>query len=354
MKLVTIVGARPEFIKAGPLSLALERHGINEIVVHTGQHYDKNMSEVFFEELGLQPPAYTMVVRPGSHNAQTAGMLEGLDEIVQKEDPDAILVYGDTNSTLAGGLTAAKGRAILVHVEAGLRSFNREMPEEINRIIVDHISDLLMVPTETARENLEREGITEGVFVTGDVQRDAIDFWSQVPSKEIDALDLPETYLGATVHRAGTVDSKVRLMDVIEALNSLTAPVIFPTHPRTRVAMQSYGMAFDHYPNIRFIEPIGFIEMIGLMKSARAILTDSGGIQKEAYLLEVPCITLREETEWVETMEFGWNTVVGTDKQAIIEAESDLKSPTEHPDYYGDGHASDRIAEAILTAWNKE
>lgn len=349
MRVFTVVGARPQFIKAGPVSRALEARGIQEKLVHTGQHYDLNMSDIFFEALGLKKPDFHLGIGSGTHGKQTGAMLEAIERILFDETPDALLVYGDTNSTLAGALAAAKLHIPVVHVEAGLRSFNRKMPEETNRVLTDHISTLLFCPTEVAVRHLSNEGITSGVHMVGDVMKDALDYWKARGAQGGEILEelntVPEAYYLATVHRAENVDSPERLSAILEAFSQLDRPVILPIHPRTRHTLETRDQSLPR--NVKAIDPVGYLEMLELESNARALLTDSGGVQKEAYMLGVPCITLRDETEWVETVDAGWNTLVGASKSAILKATQRIHSSKERPDLYGDGHASDRIADVI-------
>jgi UDP-N-acetylglucosamine 2-epimerase len=352
MKILTIVGARPQFIKAAPVCQELKARGYSEYLVHTGQHYDYEMSQAFFEELNIKPPDINLGVGSGSHAKQTGEMLIGIEEAIKRQHPDWVLVYGDTNSTQAGALAAAKIPVPIAHIEAGLRSFNRSMPEEINRIVVDHISDLLLCPSEIAVRNLAAEGITRGVHMVGDVMHDALRWavaCAQKKSNILEELGLQTgAYLLATIHRAGNTDNPERLRRILTALGQLAQrePVVFPVHPRTRNMIDSLGFE-SKFPGVRFLPPCSYINMVRLEQSARVILTDSGGIQKEAYWLSVPCVTLREETEWVETVETGWNQVVGTDTGRIIKAALHLPQPEAHPLLYGDGQAASRCVEAL-------
>ncbi|MDW8234486.1 MAG: UDP-N-acetylglucosamine 2-epimerase (non-hydrolyzing), partial [Roseiflexaceae bacterium] len=310
MNIVTIVGARPQFIKAAAVSRVLRlRH--REVLVHTGQHYDANMSAVFFDELGIPPPDVNLAVGSASHGAQTGAMLAKIEEVLLAECPDWVLVYGDTNSTLAGALAAAKLHIPVAHVEAGLRSFNRAMPEEINRVLTDHISDLLLCPSETAVENLAREGITRGVVLIGDVMADALRLAvERADDSVLESSGVQQgSYALATVHRAENTDDPLRLQGILTGLTLLDMPVIFPAHPRARRAIAALG--WTPPAHMRLIDPVGYLNMIALMRGARVVLTDSGGVQKEAYWLGVPCVTLRDETEWVETVTCGWNTLAG-------------------------------------------
>jgi len=354
MRIVSIVGARPQFIKAAPVSRAL-RQSHEEILVHSGQHYDAAMSDVFFEQLGLPQPDRELGIGSGPHGQQTGAMLSAIEELLLDVGPDAVLVYGDTNTTLAGGLAAAKLTIPVVHVEAGLRSFNRAMPEEINRVVVDHLSALLFCPTQVAADNLAAEGIREGVHVVGDVMMDTLRLFAET-SLAADTRAafgvMPGDYFLATVHRAGNTDDPASLAALIDGFSRVGAPVLWPVHPRTRARLAEFGMeaAVAVSGNIRVLDPLPYLETITLLRSARALLTDSGGMQKEAYFFGVPCVTLREETEWVETVDLGWNTLVGTDPALIAEAAAAAARPAERPPVYGDGHAADRIAD-VIGAW---
>ncbi len=348
MKVVSVVGARPQFIKAAAVSRVLRRRH-EEVLLHTGQHYDDLMSDVFFRELDLPRPDVNLGVGSASHGRQTGEMLIGIERVLQEERPDRVLIYGDTNSTLAGALAAAKLGIPLAHVEAGLRSFNRTMPEEINRVVADRLSDFLFCPTRTAVENLAREGITSGVHLVGDVMYDIL-LWS-LPLAErrsgiLERLGVvPGTYLLATVHRAGNTDIRENLAAIVAGLNATGEPVVFPLHPRTRLALDRWGIVPTE--NVRLIEPVGYLDMLVLEKNARLILTDSGGVQKEAYWLGVPCLTLREETEWVETVEAGWNILVGTSVERLIEAVHTFHPRGDRPAFFGDGRAGEKIVEAL-------
>lgn len=319
--IVSIVGARPQFIKLAPLSKELRKLGFNEVIVHTGQHYDENMSDLFFKELEIPEPDYNLGIGSGSHGNQTGRMLIAIEEVLSKEKPDLVIVYGDTNSTLAGALCASKLHIKLAHVEAGLRSFNKDMPEEVNRIVADHLSDILFCPTETAVENLKREGITEGTYLVGDIMFDALMYFSKISeakSKILERLNLkPKEYYLATIHRAENTDNYERLKSILEALAELDLLVVFPIHPRTQNRIKDYNLEYL-LKEFFVIEPVGYLDMLQLEKHAKAILTDSGGVQKEAFWLRVPCITLRDETEWVETVRYGWNRLVGADKDKIL------------------------------------
>ena len=351
MRVISVVGARPQFIKAAPLSRALrERH--EEILVHSGQHYDYAMSDVFFEQLGIPSPDYNLAVGSASHGRQTGEMLGMLEELFAEKLPDVVVVYGDTNTTLAAGLAAAKLGIPVAHIEAGLRSYNRSMPEEINRVVVDHVSDLLFCPTKAAVTNLAEEGVTRGVHLVGDVMLDTARFFAErsANSGEVARFGVdPGDYYLATVHRAGNSDDPERLASIIRAFARLDRPVLWAVHPRTEKNIEAFGLEglVSSARNVRTVPPASYVETISLLRGAVALLTDSGGMQKEAYFFSVPCITLREETEWVETVELGWNRLVGADEPRIVAATKDLTMPTEHPDVYGDGHAAQAIVSAL-------
>ena len=349
MKVLSVIGARPQFIKASPLCRALrERH--HEVLVHTGQHYDHGLSDIFFDELGIPAPDYHLGVGSGAHGSQTGAMLGALEAVLQKESPDVVLVYGDTNSTLAGALAAAKLHIPVAHVEAGLRSFNRAMPEEINRVVADHLSTWLFVPSEAAVGHLRREGITAGVHVVGDVMIDAMNLHRERAQARSGVLGQFGVEAGrynvATVHRAENTDASDRLRAIFDALGRLERPVLLPLHPRTRKRVDELGIAVA--PNIRVLEPLGYLDMIAVLSSAACLLTDSGGMQKEAYYVGVPCVTMRDETEWVETVEVGWNAVVGADADRIVgavRAHSGAGRP--RPPLYGDGNTARRIVDIL-------
>jgi len=342
MKVLSVVGARPQFVKCAPVSREV-RKVHEEVLVHTGQHYDYLLSEVFFRDLGIPAPDYHLEIGSGSHGVQTGRMLAAIEEVIGKEKPDLVLVYGDTNSTLAGALAAAKVHVPVAHVEAGLRSFDRRMPEEVNRVLTDHCSDILFCPTATAVANLAAEGVTAGVHLTGDVMVDALR--ENLPlAEERSTVDLPATgYFLATVHRASNTDDPAALRAIMEAFSRLEVPVVFPVHPRTQKKLAGYGIT--PAANVRVVEPLPYFDMLALLSGARAVLTDSGGVQKEAYILKVPCVTLRENTEWVETIEDGWNVLVGADTNRIVaEADAAGGARRRHSARFGDGHAAERIA----------
>jgi UDP-GlcNAc3NAcA epimerase len=360
MKILTIIGARPQFIKAAPVSRELRKRHV-EVLVHTGQHYDDNMSAVFFKELDIPAPDFNLEVGSGPHGRQTGAMLAGIEDILLERRPDRVLIYGDTNSTLAGALAAAKLQMPVCHIEAGLRSFNRRMPEEVNRVVADHLSDLLLCPSRTAMDNLAAEGILRGVHVVGDVMADALAGAverAQGRSRIRERLGLSEkAYLLATVHRPENADDPGRLRSILTAFARLDEPVVFPVHPRTRGRLAALGFGGsapgpDNHKgnNIRYIDPLGYLDMVRLEQSARMILTDSGGIQKEAYWLGVPCITLRDETEWVETVRTGWNIVTGADSARIVAAVQSWTPPATHPALYGDAQAAARCVERLELA----
>jgi UDP-GlcNAc3NAcA epimerase len=349
VRFASIVGARPQFIKLAPVSCAL-RQQHEEIIIHTGQHYDYEMSALFFDELAIPAPDYHLGVGSGLHGVQTGRMLEAIEQVLMQEHPDWVIVYGDTNSTLAGALAAAKLHIPVAHVEAGLRSFNRTMPEEINRVVTDHLSDRLFCPTETARRHANNEGITQGIEVVGDVMYDIL--LQVLPKLDARAEALlpalhvvPQSYVLITVHRPANSDDPVAMRAIVQALNRLEMPVIFPVHPRTRACLKRYQITWkDH---VRVIEPVGYFDMLALEKAAYRILTDSGGVQKEAFFLGVPCVTLREETEWPETVDAGWNVLVGHWCHAITEGVyRPMPEPPQH-NPFGVGDAAICIARSF-------
>jgi UDP-GlcNAc3NAcA epimerase len=351
VKILTVVGNRPQFIKAAAISGLLREHH-REILVHTGQHYDDSLSRVFFAELGLARPDRELGIGGGSNTGQTARMLAALEPLLLELAPDAVLVYGDTNSTLAGALAAAQASVAVVHVEAGMRSFDRAMPEELNRVLTDHLSALLLCSSDTAAANLEAESVTGRVAVVGDVMVDVA--MRRQPSARADERTPAEhhvragEYLLLTAHRAGNVDDPARLRALVELVAALPGPVVFPLHPRTRARLLDAGLAgeLERIDGVRLSEPLGYVEFSALLCQARAVLTDSGGVQKEAYLAGVPCVTLRANTEWVETVAAGWNTLVDLDAAAALAALA-AQPPSERPALYGDGRAAERCVRAI-------
>jgi UDP-N-acetylglucosamine 2-epimerase len=347
MKIISVVGARPQFIKCAPVSRAVRKMA-EEIVIHTGQHYDVNLSKSFFDDLHIPAPDYNLGVGSGTHGYQTGAMLKGIEDILLVEHPDTVLVYGDTNSTVAGALAAAKLHIPLAHIEAGLRSYNKDMPEEINRVVTDHCSDLLFCPTKTAVFNLKKENISQGVHLVGDVMYDAllynIELAQQSPILQQLHLE-PKTFVLATLHRASNTDNGDALTRIMTGLSHLDYTVVFPVHPRTRKALKTFGISPGK--NIFVTEPVGYLDFLKLESEAAAIVTDSGGIQKEAYILRIPCITVRKETEWVETVEDGWNTLVGTDTDLIMRTVQEFRPKKEQRQLFGDGTAAQKIAHIL-------
>lgn len=363
MEIVTVVGARPQFIKAAPVSKALENHGINEVLVHTGQHFDAGMSDVFFKELGMAPPDYFLGVGGKSHGAMTGQMLEKIEEILIDQSPDALLIYGDTNSTLAGALAASKLLIPVVHIEAGLRSFNKKMPEEQNRICADHLSARLLCTGQTAVDQLAQEGITKGVEIVGDVMVDAqnytVNLISSQKSEHLESIreELQgQEYVLMTLHRQENTDNVSRLSKIVEGISKLDLQVVLPLHPRTKNVMEREGLAFGS--NIKLIDPVGYVTMTGLLGGASFVITDSGGLQKEAYWMKKPCITLRDETEWVETLEGGWNMLVNVEEADLAKTLGNTRDQGVYQEgLYGDGFASERCAQsisALIKDWAKK
>lgn len=352
---VTIVGARPQFIKAAMVQRAIRADGrVRETLIHTGQHYDSNMSDVFFDELGIEPPTHNLGIGSGAHGAQTGRMLEAIEDVLEQERPDVVIVYGDTNSTLAGVLAASKLHVPVAHVEAGLRSFNRRMPEEVNRIVADHISDILFAPTATAVANLVAEGVpTERVLHVGDVMYDAALHFGAVARQRHDLATRAvseKRYAVCTVHRQENTDDASRLTSILTALQRIRErmPVVMPMHPRARQAVSTHGL--EHLlAGITCTEPLSYLQMQRLTADAGVVLTDSGGLQKEAYFLQVPCVTLRDETEWVETVEGGWNIVAGSSVAKVVEAATKERRLDPQTRPFGDGASSIAIAHALAT-----
>jgi UDP-GlcNAc3NAcA epimerase len=357
MRVLTVIGNRPQFVKAAAVSTHL-RGRAEEVVVHTGQHYDRELSGIFFEELGLAPPDHLLDVGSGSHAEQTGAIISRLEPLVERIGPDAVLIYGDTNSTLGGALVAAKAGIPQAHVEAGMRSFKREMPEEINRVVADSLAALLLCSTEVAVRNLESEGLGGGAALVGDVMADVALTFGPIAERRSQVLERlglePRSYCVATAHRAGNVDQPERLDRLIEVLarSAEVAPVVFAVHPRTRARLEAAGLLDGlESRGIRAIEPLGYLDITRLVRASRAVITDSGGLQKEAFLASVPCVTMREETEWVETVEAGWNRLVGLDPEAGARALEELPKPggrvSPAAEIYGAGRAGERVAAAI-------
>jgi len=350
MKIVTILGARPQFIKAGSVSREIAKHNeIEEIIVHTGQHYDANMSDIFFEQMQIPKPNYSLGVGGKSHGAMTGQMIEKIEEVALKEKPDWMMVYGDTNSTLAGAIVASKLHIKLAHIEAGLRSFNMKMPEEVNRIFTDRVSDILFCPTDRAMENLKNEGFENfdcKIVKSGDVMQDGALFYKSLSVKP--SVEITNNFILCTIHRAENTDDENRLKSIFEALEKIAQEkqVILPLHPRTKKIVAELNL---NVSNLTIIDPVGYLEMVWLIDHCDLIMTDSGGLQKEAYFFEKPCMTLRDETEWVELVENGFNVLSGADKETIIKLYRNLKFSNDFTvDLYGRGVASHCIIEALL------
>lgn len=360
LKILSVLGARPQIIKAFPVSQSLKKSNMfKEVLVHTGQHYDHEMSQVFFEELGLYEPHYNLEVGSGSHAWQVGNMLIELEKVLREEKPDLVLVYGDTNSTLAGALAAVKLHIPVAHVEAGLRSFDLRMPEEVNRVLTDRISRFLFCPTKKAVKNLQKEGLGESAFLVGDVMYDASLYFGKVAeekSKILVKLNLfPKEYLLCTIHRASNTDIKENLEGIIKALCESGENIVFPVHPRTVKFLRKWNLlsSLEKSKSVKVIPALGYFDFLVLEKNAKKILTDSGGVQKEAYFYGVPCITLRENTEWVETVESGWNILVGTNTKRILEAISDFSPNKKRGNYYGDGKAAFKIVNILEKCFPK-
>lgn len=350
-KILTVVGARPQFIKAAAVSRVISgMAGCVEILVHTGQHFDTNMSDVFFEELEIPKPQYNLGIGGGHHGQMTGRQLEAIEEVLLQERPDWVLVYGDTNSTLAGALAAVKLHIPVAHVEAGLRSFNRRMPEEINRVLTDHASSLLFTPTRTAQENLAREGISGGkVIPVGDVMFDVALYYRDkalMPKELVEKGWVAQSFVLATVHRAENTDDEARLVQILKGLGECGLPVILPLHPRTRASIQARGLGIPD--NIWIIDPVGYLEMVWLEVNSSVIATDSGGVQKEAFFAGTPCVTLRDETEWVELVNLGVNLLVGADAEKISEGIKSSRAFETVESPYGDGRAAEKIVRELV------
>ncbi|NRP15023.1 non-hydrolyzing UDP-N-acetylglucosamine 2-epimerase [Marinobacterium sp. xm-a-152] len=357
MKVLTIIGARPQFIKAAVVSRAFKEHrpDVQEILVHTGQHYDANMSDVFFDELEIPKPDYNLGIGGGTHGQNTGRMLEKLESLMLEVQPQWVLVYGDTDSTLAGALAAAKLHIPVAHIEAGLRSFNRKMPEEINRVMTDHIAEILFAPTETARQNLFTEGISEAkIKLVGDVMYDATLFYKEKARKPQlpPQLDIRVgDFALCTIHRAENTDDPQRLKNIFQGLADSNASIVFPMHPRTKGKVANFGIAIPE--NVWAIDPVGYLEMVWMEANCRLVATDSGGVQKEAYFFGKPCVTMRDETEWVELVEAGWNTLVGSNAKKISDALSGLSYPESTEFHYGKGNAAELIVDILCSLKSK-
>ena len=347
-KIITIVGARPQFIKLAPLSIALKAGGFKEVSIHTGQHYDQEMSDVFFKELNIPEPSYKLTIGSASHGKQTGEMLQQIEAILIAEKPDAVVVFGDTNTTLAGALAAAKLGILLVHIESGLRSYNKSMPEEINRILTDHSSNLLFAPTQTAIDNLAKEGITHNVYNVGDIMQDSLNIglhYLQQHPNSFKAFKFP--YILATIHRNYNTDDPVRLISILTQLNMLSKKVVFPIHPRTKNKLLEGGFDLTKLNEVTLTSPLGYFSFLAALKNCDYLITDSGGVQKEAYMIKKPCVTVRYETEWVETLKGGWNTLLGNDinnLSAFVPAPSEVEY---NVSLYGDGSASTKITNLL-------
>ena len=360
MHILTIIGARPQFVKAAVLSRYIKNNpqlGVKETIVHTGQHYDQNMSDIFFIEMDIPRPDYNLHIGSGSHGKMTGLMLEKIEELLLALKPDAVLVYGDTNSTLAGALAASKLHIPVAHVEAGLRSYMMAMPEEQNRRLTDHLSTWLFCPTDAAVENLQKEGIvsTDGVLSavkpspdnkvvckTGDIMYDASLYYRQ---KNI-AVQIPNNFILLTIHRAENTDDPVRLKNIVQAVNALSErKFIFPVHPRTKKILAQHGLYFGKH--VTLIDPVGYLKMLKYEEDCSAVLTDSGGVQKEAFFFQKPCITMRDTTEWVELVTSGWNTLTGANTEKIVSAIQGIHTPADYPQLYGDGHTAEKIIDGL-------
>lgn len=354
IEILTIVGARPQFVKAAVVSREIHARSdsVNEVIVHTGQHFDVSMSDVFFDELEIPAPGFSLGIGGGTHGENTGRMLVALERLCIDLQPDVVVVYGDTDSTLAGALAAAKLHVPVAHIEAGLRSFNRRMPEETNRVLTDHISAFLFTPTLAATTNLLHEGIRrETIFEVGDVMLDAAQYFGRLADARSDILDRlglePRRYVLATIHRAENVDDESRVSSIVAGLGSSSLPVILPLHPRTKNRISKFGLTLPEC--VRVVDPVGYLDMVALERNATLIATDSGGVQKEAYFHGIPCITLRDETEWVELVEAGFNLLVGADSERISHAIQSFSPTVTECGFYGDGAAGLRIVEQLLS-----
>ncbi len=354
MKIVSVVGARPEFIQATPISRALHQNQHREILIHTGQHYDYLMSQTFFDDLGIPAPDYNLEVGSGSHGHQTGEMLARMEDVLLAEQPDMVIVRGDTNSTLAGALASSKLHIPVAHVEAGERSFDRRMPEEINRLVADRLADLHFCVSKMALKHLAAEGINRSAYWVGDVMYEAMLQNRPIALSKSDIVTrlglTPGRYALATIHRAANTDDPVRLGQIVEIFNSAAETVVFPAHPRTRAALNRLGATFK--PHVKLIDPVGYFDIIALESKARLIATDSGGVQREAYFLGIPCLTLRDETEWVETVEVGWNKLVGTNPAEVLAVWFNFAPPAQRPPIFGDGSTGQQIVQ-ILEDYNR-
>ena len=346
MKVALVVGARPNFVKHAMVSRALrDKH--QEILIHTGQHYDIQLNKIFFDQLEIVEPHYNLEIGSGTHAEQTGQMMIGTEKVLQKEKPDWILVYGDTNSTLAGALAAAKLNIPIAHVEAGLRAYNKQIPEEVNRVVTDYLSSLLFAPTETAVENLKKENITAGVHNTGDVMYDAILHYKMVADKKSEIMTLlnltPGEFIVSTIHRAETTDNPEKLRSVMTAFAQIDDPIIFPIHPRTKKALKTMNLSPLKGNHVKLIDPVGYLDMMMLLKNARLLITDSGGLQKEAYFLKTPCLTCLKEDEWPETTAAGANKLVSADTEKIVAFAKESYPAIKDADEFGDGHAAEKM-----------
>ena len=359
MRIVTIIGARPQFIKASMVSREIAKNStIDEVIIHTGQHFDENMSDIFFDELKIPVPSYNLGIGSALHGEQTGRMIEEIEKVLLKERPQMVLLYGDTNSTLAGAIASAKLSLKIAHVEAGLRSFNKSMPEEINRVLTDRVSDMLFCPTTTSVENLQNEGIRDGIYLVGDVMYDSILYFENgfhnrteiLEELNLNEKEINQRYILATIHRQENTDTIENLSSILSAMSQIKEEIILPLHPRTKKTIEEEKLSYKK--NIKIIEPISYLEMLSLEKNAFMILTDSGGIQKEAFIFGVPCVTFRDETEWIETVQTGMNKLTGFSTKRILEAYNEfclngVKILQDAVNYYGNGFAAKKIVEIL-------